>query len=76
MKKISLDNGHTYLTAKEAMEEIVERDLWDVVAHNMDDEIRKCVHLECLEYNGEEAHDEELFLTRYLELAEYDIVIG
>lgn len=70
MKKISLDNGRTYMTADEAMPEIAERNLWPVVVQMMDDDTREAVHRElapCTELE---------FLARYLELAPHDIVIG
>lgn len=70
MKKISLNNGRTYLTAKEAMIEINERNLWDVVANMMDDDTREKVHAEFAPCTEDE------FLIRYLALAEDDIVIG
>ena len=46
MKKISLNNGATYLTAVEAMIVIAERNLWDVVVAMMDDDVREHVHAE------------------------------
>ena len=69
-KLISLDNGHTYLTANEAINEIMKRDLWDAVAMMMDDELREALHdrlSPCTELE---------FLAEYLRLADYDLVIG
>ena len=70
MKRISLDNGHTFLTTEEAMEEINERDLWDVVVCCMDDETREEVHTDLAPCT------EEDFLTVYLKRANEDLVIG
>lgn len=70
MKQISLNNGHSYITAAEAMPEIASRNLWDAVVSMMDDDTRETVHNEiapCTELE---------FLVRYLELAADDIVIG
>jgi hypothetical protein len=70
MAKISLDNGHTYMTAQEAMPEIAERGLWDAIVNLMDDDTREAVHNEiapCTELE---------FLVRYLEIAPDDLVIG
>lgn len=68
-KSISLDNGHTYLTAAEAMPEIIARNLWDAVVELMDDDTRETV--------ASEGHDDEgSFLARYLELAPADLIIG
>jgi len=65
-KGISLNNGHSYVTPAEAIKD----EDWDVIAHYMDDEIRNRVHNEfapCSKYR---------FLTRYLELASEDLIIG
>ena len=70
MAKISINNGYTYMTADEAIPEILENNLWPVVVQLMDDDTREQVHRElapCAELE---------FLARYLELAPYDIVIG
>jgi hypothetical protein len=70
MAKISLDNGHTYMTAQEAMAEITDNNLWDAVVNMMDDDTREQVHRElapCTELE---------FLQRYLEIAPHDLVIG
>ena len=70
IKEISLNNGNTYLTAEEAIPEIMERGLWDVVVAFMDDEIREKAHsiiAPCSELE---------FLKKYLELADDDLVIG
>jgi hypothetical protein len=70
MAKISLDNGHIYMTAQEAMPEIAERGLWDAIVNLMDDDTREAVHNELAPCTEAE------FLARYLELAPYDLIIG
>ena len=70
MKKISLNNGRTYLTAKDVMIEINERNLWDVVANMMDDDTREKVHSEFAPCTEEE------FLNGYLAISEDDLIIG
>ena len=70
MKEISLDNGRNYMTAEEAIDEIMENNLWEQVILLMDDDTREAVHREiapCTELE---------FLARYLELAPYDLIIG
>ena len=67
---ISLDNGRTYLTAEEAMPEIIENNLWNVIVNMMDDEVRDDVHADlapCTELE---------FLAEYLRRAEEGLVIG
>ena len=70
MKKISLNNGMTYMHAEAAIEEINDRDLWDVVIASMDDETREKVHAELAPCTEKE------FLERYLEISDQDIVVG
>lgn len=70
MKMISLDNGRSYMYAAEAMPEINEYDLWDALVNFMDDDIREQVYFELAPCTDEE------FLTRYLELADYDLILG
>ena len=66
---ISLDNGRTYLTAEEAMPEIIEFNLWDAIVNIMDDDIRESVH-------GDLAPCTELeFLAEYLRRSQGDLVI-
>ena len=43
MKHISIDNGRTYQTPEQAMPEIDNRNLWDVVVNAMDDDTREAV---------------------------------
>lgn len=67
---ISLDNGRTYLTAEEAMPEIIEHNLWDMIVNMMDDEIREDVHADiapCTELE---------FLTEYLRRTAEGLAIG
>jgi hypothetical protein len=64
------------MTAQEAMPEITERNLWDVVVHMMDDETREDVNGMDLDYNDDERHDNELFLAAYLERATDDLIVG
>lgn len=68
--KISLDNGRTYMSAEEAMPEILGRGIWEVVVSMMDDETRENVHMALAPCSELE------FLTRYLEVAPYDLTIG
>lgn len=70
MKYISLDNGRTYLTAEEAMPEIIERNLWDFIVNMMDDEIRESVHDDFAPCTEAE------FLGEYLKRANDDLVVG
>lgn len=69
-KMISLDNGHSYMDVVEAMPEIVERNMWDTVVNLMDDETREAVHAELAPCTDLE------FLTRYLEIALDNLIIG
>lgn len=69
-KLISLDNGRTYLTAEDAMPEIMDFNLWDAVVMMMDDEIREAVH------NSLAPCTEQEFLAEYLRRADNDLVIG
>lgn len=66
MKRISIKNGATYTTPAEALEEISI----DTMAEYMDDDAREAVHNELAPCSDLE------FLTRYLELAPDDLVIG
>lgn len=67
---ISLDNGRTWMTAAEAMEEINERNLWDMIVEMMDDEIREAVHDDLAPCTDEE------FLSEYLRRADEGMMIG
>lgn len=66
MKSISIDNGATFCDVAEALQGMA----WDVIVHYMDDETRERVHMELAPCTDEE------FLTRYLEIAPYDLIIG
>ena len=66
MAQISIDNGHSYVTASEALETIS----LDTMTNYMDDDTREAVHNEIAPCTDAE------FLTRYLELAPDDLVIG
>ena len=70
MAKVSIDNGRKYLDATEAIPQIVERNLWDALVNVMDDSIREDVTAELAPCTNEQ------FLTRYLEMAGDDLVIG
>jgi len=73
MRKISLNNGYTFISCVDAIK-IVENEEnpidWDVVAHYMDDEAREitankmapCTNLE--------------FLKGYLNVAPCDLIVG
>lgn len=67
---ISLDNGRTWMTAAEAMDEINERNLWDVIVEMMDDEIREAVNADLAPCTEEE------FLAEYLRRADEGLIIG
>ena len=67
---ISLNNGRTWMTADEAMEEINARNLRDAVVDMMDDETREAVHNDIAPCTDEE------FLAEYLRRAEDGLVIG
>lgn len=70
MKQISLDNGRSYMTAQEAMPEIADRNLWGAIVNVMDDDTREAVHAEIAPCTDLE------FLTRYLEIAPFDLIVG
>lgn len=66
MKQISIDNGATYVTPAEALEVVSI----DTIAEYMDDDTREAVHNELAPCSDIE------FLTRYLEIAPDDLIIG
>jgi len=70
MKMISLDNGHSYKTAEDAIRVIVERNLWDTVVNAMDDATREAVAAELAPCTMLE------FLDRYLQIAPDNLIIG
>ena len=66
MKRISIDNGVTYCTPEEAISGVS----WDAIVAMMDCDTCETVHRELAPCsNGQ-------FLTRYLELAHEDLIIG
>ena len=65
MKQISINNGATYTTAAEALEEIS----LDTMAEYMDDDAREAVHNELAPCSDIE------FLERYLEIAPDDLIV-
>lgn len=70
MKQVSINNGTTYMTAEEAMPEIMARGLWNALVNVMDDDTREEVAAELAPCTEKE------FLERYLALAPADLVIG
>lgn len=66
MARISINNGATYITPADALEEIS----LDTMAEYMDDDTREAVHNEIAPCTDLE------FLTRYLELAPDNLIIG
>ncbi len=66
MAGISINNGHSYCTPEEAL----ERHSIDTLANYMDDDTREAVHAELAPCTDLE------FLTRYLEIAPDDLIIG
>lgn len=71
--QVSVDNGFHFLDPEEVIEYLADPDCpidWETIAHYMDDRFRELVDWElapCTELE---------FLTRYLEIAPYDLVIG
>ena len=70
MKHISIDNGRTYQTPEQAMPEIDDRNLWDVVVNAMDDDTRVAVAYDFASCSNAE------FLAEYLRRAADDLIIG
>lgn len=66
MKNISVNNGNTYCTVKEAL----EKHSLDVMLNYMEDEACEQVHNELAPCSDEK------YLTRYLEIAKNDLIIG
>ena len=66
MKQISINNGATYTTPAEALEEIS----LDTMAEYMDNDTLEAVHNELAPCSDIE------FLERYLELAPDDLIVG
>ena len=66
MKQVSVNNGIAFVEPAEALNEIA----LDVMVNYMDDEAREAVNFELAPCTDLE------FLTRYLELAQDDLIIG
>ena len=66
MKKISIDNGNSWTTPEAAIAALG----LDAIVNCMDDDTRETVHSELAPCTDVE------FLTRYLELATDDLIIG
>ena len=66
MKRISVDNGRTFVSPEEALKQF---DL-DTIVYYMDDDERELTHLEMAPCTDLE------FLVRYLEIAKDDVIIG
>lgn len=66
MKKISIDNGRSYVTPAEAIYAMS----WDAIASMMDDDTREAVHRDLAPCTEAE------FLAAYLERATDNLIIG
>lgn len=66
MKRISIDNGHSFISVPDALAKFSI----DTLAYYMDDDTREQAHDELAPCTDEE------FLARYLELAPEDLIIG
>lgn len=64
--QISIDNGRSFVSPADAIAQMS----WDVIVNAMDDDTRETVHAELAPCTDEE------FLTRYLELAPFNLIIG
>lgn len=64
--QISVDNGRSWATPEEAIEAMS----WDIIVAAMDDRYREYIHNEAAPCSDLE------FLTRYLEVAPENIIIG
>lgn len=64
--RVSLDNGNTYVTAAQAVQDAP----WETIVAAMDDDTRERVHDEIAPCTEVE------FLVRYLQLAREDLIIG
>lgn len=64
--QISVDNGQSWVTPEEAVEEMP----WDIIVAAMDDRYREYIHSEASPCSELE------FLTRYLEVAPQNIIVG
>lgn len=66
MKRISIDNGSTWISAEEALNQMP----LDTMAVYMDDDTREAIHAELAPCDDLE------FLQAYLGLAKDDLIIG
>lgn len=66
MKKISIDNGNSFVTVKEALETME----FDTIFSYMDDDAAERTHIKNAPCSEEE------FVTKYLEIAPCDLIIG
>lgn len=64
--RVSIDNGHTFITAAQAVQEAP----WEAIVAAMDDDTRERVHDEIAPCTKAE------FLARYLQIAREDLIIG
>ena len=69
MKRLSLDNGATYIDG-EILQQIVDN--WDRIVNAMDDVLRERVHQEAVYWEWGELE----FLLCYLANAREDLIIG
>lgn len=67
---VSIDNGASYGSAMTMIDKIMSSGLWDALVNAMDDGVREIVAAEMAPCTEEE------FLSRYLELAPADLIIG
>lgn len=70
MKRISMNNGRSYMDVDKAMTEIVANDLWETVVNFMDNSIREAVAEDMAPCSEEE------FLKEYLKRAKDDLIVG
>lgn len=68
-KRVSLDNGNRKVDAADLTDGEIGQH-WDALTHAMDDDVRERVHAELAPCSQRD------FLSRYLELASDDLVIG
>jgi len=66
MKRISINNGNSFVTVAEALKKF---DL-ETIANYMDDEARETAN------SNVAPCDDETFLTEYLKIANEDLIIG
>lgn len=66
MKRISVDNGNTFVTVEEALEMLD----FDTIVRCMDDDARERTHIKNAPCSKKE------FITEYLKVAPCDLIIG